>query len=58
MISLPWIPLGVIGLVSWTVWFIRRHMSHHHYSEIVNDSRCPTPVIVPVFRTISVTTSS
>lgn len=50
MISLPWIPLGVIGIVSWSVWFVRRWLSHHHYSEILNDFRASTSLVVPVFR--------
>src|SRR4051794_2552911 len=24
MASLPWFPLGLIGILSWSVWFIRR----------------------------------
>ena len=37
MISLPWIPLGLIGILSWSVWLIRRQLSHHGYTEVVND---------------------
>ena len=50
MIGLPWVPLGLIGILSWSVWFIRRHLSHHAYSEIVNDFRTTTSLVVPVYR--------
>ena len=50
MISLPWIPLGLIGILSWSVWLIRRHLSRHAYSEIVNDFRTTTSLVVPVYR--------
>ena len=40
--SLTWIPVGLIGILSWSVWFIRRYLSHHHYRETVNDFRCTT----------------
>ncbi len=45
-----WIPFGLIGILSWSVWFIRRYLSHHHYREIVNEFRCSTSLVVPVFR--------
>jgi cellulose synthase/poly-beta-1,6-N-acetylglucosamine synthase-like glycosyltransferase len=45
-----WIPLGVIGILSWSVWFIRRYISHHRYQEVVNDFRCSTSLVVPVYR--------
>src|SRR6476469_4157863 len=50
MESLSWIPLGLIGLLSWSVWFIRRYLSHHHYREVVNNFRCSTSLVVPVYR--------
>jgi hyaluronan synthase len=50
MASLPWFPLGLIGILSWSVWFIRRTLSHHGYSEIVNDFRTTTSLVVPVYR--------
>jgi cellulose synthase/poly-beta-1,6-N-acetylglucosamine synthase-like glycosyltransferase len=50
MISLPWIPLGLIGILSWTVWLVRRTLSHHGYTEIVNDFRTTTSLVVPVYR--------
>src|SRR5918998_3728591 len=50
MISLPWIPLGLIGILSWSVWLIRRQLSHHGYTEVVNDFRTTTSLVVPVYR--------
>ena len=50
MINLPWIPLGVIGILSWFVWLVRRTLSRHGYSEIVNDFRTTTSLVVPVYR--------
>jgi hypothetical protein len=45
-----WWPLGLIGLLSWTVWFVRRMLSRHAYRPIVNDFRTTTSVVVPVYR--------
>jgi hyaluronan synthase len=45
-----WIPIGLIGVLSWSVWFIRRTLSHHGYTEIVNDFRTTTSLVVPVYR--------
>ena len=50
MLSLPWIPLGLIGIMSWSVWFVRRTLSRHTYSETVNDFRTTTSLVVPVYR--------
>jgi hyaluronan synthase len=50
MVSVPWVPLGLIGILSWSVWFVRRTLSHHGYSEIVNDFRTTTSLVVPVYR--------
>src|SRR5690349_3521315 len=50
MESLSWLPLGLIGLLSWSVWFGRRYLSHHHYREAVNNFRCSTSLVVPVYR--------
>jgi cellulose synthase/poly-beta-1,6-N-acetylglucosamine synthase-like glycosyltransferase len=50
MFSLPWVPLGLIGILSWSVWLIRRTLSRHAYSEIVNDFRATTSLVVPVYR--------
>ncbi|MGY1815106.1 IPT/TIG domain-containing protein [Blastococcus sp. SYSU D00820] len=43
-------PLGVIGVLSWTVWFVRRWLSRHHYRPVVNDFRTTTSVVIPVYR--------
>ncbi|MEZ0494660.1 glycosyltransferase [Kineococcus sp. TBRC 1896] len=45
-----WIPLGIIGVLSWSVWFVRRWMSHHRYRPVVNGYRTTTSVVVPVYR--------
>ena len=50
MISLPWIPLGLIGILSWSVWLVRRTLSRHGYREVVNDFRTTTSLVVPVYR--------
>ena len=50
MIDLPWIPLGLIGILSWSVWLVRRTLSRHGYTEIVNDFRTTTSLVVPVYR--------
>jgi hyaluronan synthase len=50
VISVPWIPLGLIGVLSWSVWLIRRTLSRHAYSEVVNDFRTTTSLVVPVYR--------
>jgi hyaluronan synthase len=43
-------PLGVIGLLSWSVWFVRRFLSRHRYSPVVNGYRTTTSLVVPVYR--------
>jgi hyaluronan synthase len=43
-------PLGLIGLLSWTVWFVRRWLSRHHYRPVVNGFRTTTSVVIPVYR--------
>ena len=50
MITLHWIPLGLIGILSWSVWFVRRTLSRHGYREVVNDFRTTTSLVVPVYR--------
>jgi len=42
------LPLGVIGVISWSVWLIRKIMSAR-YRPLVNDFRTATSVIVPSF---------
>ena len=51
MITVPWIPLGLIGILSWSVWFVRRTLSHPGYREVVNDFRTTTSVVVLPART-------
>jgi hyaluronan synthase len=43
-------PLGLIGLLSWSVWFVRRFLSRHRYRPVENDHRTTTSVVVPVYR--------
>ncbi|WP_219416660.1 glycosyltransferase [Pseudonocardia nigra] len=43
------LPVGVIGAVSWSVWLIRKIMSAR-YRPLVNDFRTTTSVVVPSFR--------
>jgi len=43
-------PLGLIGLLSWSVWFVRRFLSRHFYRPVVNGYRTTTSVVVPVYR--------
>ena len=43
-------PLGLIGLLSWSVWFVRRFLSRHRYLPVVNDHRTTTSIVVPVYR--------
>ncbi len=43
-------PLGVIGILSWSVWFIRRYLSRHRYRPVENDFRTTTSIVVPVYR--------
>jgi len=50
IVHISWLPFGLIGIVSWSVWFVRRVLSHHRYSEIINDFRCTTSLVVPVYR--------
>ncbi|MCU1405414.1 MAG: hypothetical protein JWQ43_1717 [Glaciihabitans sp.] len=45
-----YIPLGLIGVLSWSIWFIRRFLSRHRYRPVVNDFRTTTSVVVPVYR--------
>src|ERR687886_20458 len=43
------IPIGVIGILSWSIWLIRKLLSNR-YRSVVNDFRTTTSVIVPSFR--------
>jgi hyaluronan synthase len=43
------IPIGVIGILSWSIWLIRKLLSNR-YRSVVNDFRTTTSVVVPSFR--------
>jgi hypothetical protein len=45
-----WWPFGLIGLLSWSVWGVRRYLSHHRYELAQTDFATTTSVIVPVYR--------
>jgi cellulose synthase/poly-beta-1,6-N-acetylglucosamine synthase-like glycosyltransferase len=42
-------PVGVIGILSWSIWLIRKLLSNR-YRSVVNDFRTTTSVVVPSFR--------
>lgn len=42
------LPIGVIGAISWTVWLVRKLLSAR-YRPLVNDFRTTTSVVVPSF---------
>lgn len=42
------LPLGIVGVLSWTVWLVRKVMSAT-VSPVVNDFRASTSVVVPSF---------
>ncbi len=43
------LPIGLVGVLSWAVWLVRRSLSRR-YRPIVNDFRTTTSVVVPVYR--------
>ncbi|MCZ2816896.1 glycosyltransferase [Modestobacter sp. VKM Ac-2984] len=43
------LPIGVVGVLSWSIWLIRKIMSAG-YRSLVNDFRTTTSVVVPSFR--------
>jgi hyaluronan synthase len=43
------VPVGVIGILSWSIWLIRKLLSNR-YRSVVNDFRTTTSVVVPSFR--------
>ncbi|WP_448625235.1 glycosyltransferase [Geodermatophilus sp. URMC 64] len=43
------VPIGVIGILSWSIWLIRKLLSNR-YRSVVNDFRTTTSVVVPSFR--------
>ena len=50
MTFVPWVPFGVVGVVSWSIWALRRFTSRWGHREVVNDFRTTTSVVVPVYR--------
>lgn len=45
---LSWMPLGLVAALSWSVWFLRRFLSHR-YRPVVNGHREQISVVVPVY---------
>lgn len=45
---LVWLPVGIFGLLSWTIWFYRRTMSHRA-KPTVNAFTTTTSLVVPVY---------
>ncbi|MGK5111919.1 glycosyltransferase [Geodermatophilus sp. CPCC 205506] len=43
------LPFGVVGVLSWSIWFIRKVLSAR-YRSTINDFRTTTSVVVPSFR--------
>jgi len=43
-------PFGLIGMLSWSVWFVRRFLSRHRYTPITNNYTTTTSIVVPVYR--------
>jgi hyaluronan synthase len=43
------LPFGIAGLISWSIWLVRRTLSHRA-RPVVNDFRTTTSVVVPVYR--------
>jgi hyaluronan synthase len=43
------VPVGVVGILSWSIWLIRKVLSAR-YRPTVNDFRTTTSVVVPSFR--------
>lgn len=44
-----WMPFGILGLISWSVWFLRRFLTSL-YSPCNTDYWSETSVVAPVFR--------
>lgn len=44
-----YLPFGIVGLISWSVWLVRRVISHR-YQPLVNEYRTTTSVVVPSYR--------
>ena len=45
----PFVPIGVIGILSWSIWLVRKLLSNR-YRSVVNDFRTTTSVVVPSYR--------
>src|SRR5690242_24682 len=43
------LPMGLVGLISWTVWLVRWGISRR-YRPLINDFRTTTAVVVPSYR--------
>ncbi len=43
------LPFGLVGMISWAVWLVRRTLSRF-YRPLVNDYRTTTSVVVPSYR--------
>lgn len=46
---LVWLPLGLFGLLSWSIWLFRRTMSHRT-RPVRNNYRTTTSLVVPIYR--------
>jgi hypothetical protein len=53
-VIIPWVPFGITGIVSWSIWALRQFRSRWGCREIVNDYRitsslvgCSPPPFVP-----------
>ena len=46
---LIWSPLGIFGLISWSIWLFRRTMSHRA-KPLRNNYTTTTSLVVPVYR--------
>jgi cellulose synthase/poly-beta-1,6-N-acetylglucosamine synthase-like glycosyltransferase len=44
-----WLPFGFLGLIAWSVWFVRRGLTAL-YRPIANDHSEPASVVAPAFR--------
>lgn len=46
---LIWSPLGIFGLISWSIWLFRRTMSHRVHP-VRNNYTATTSLVVPIYR--------
>ncbi len=49
-VIIPWVPFGITGIVSWSIWALRQFRSRWGCREIVNDYRTTTSLVVPVYK--------